>query len=149
MHCTGPQSTQARSFTSMHASVMIAIPAMRASEPSIVRGKHRLARRLSITFDGSVVVGLGWVAIRGGAEERSRAAKHVLSRNCRPLNQVEGGSRTTSAKSSTSGDLRSREQHLGDACSGQSTHLSVLIFISERVHKLTQVHQRTSQVLDV
>src|SRR4029450_13769347 len=28
MHCTGHTSTQARSFTSMHASVMIARPAM-------------------------------------------------------------------------------------------------------------------------
>src|SRR5438270_895542 len=28
MHCTGQASTQARSFTSMHASVMIARPAM-------------------------------------------------------------------------------------------------------------------------
>jgi hypothetical protein len=31
MHCTGQTSTQARSFTSMHASVMIARPAMMAS----------------------------------------------------------------------------------------------------------------------
>src|SRR3954452_6353787 len=37
MHCTGQTSTQARSFTSMHASVMIARPAMTTPQSKCLR----------------------------------------------------------------------------------------------------------------
>src|SRR5262245_29230200 len=42
MHCTGQTSTQARSFTSMHASVMIASPATANSLPVAQRSNPLL-----------------------------------------------------------------------------------------------------------
>src|SRR5581483_6875499 len=66
MHCTGQTSTQARSFTSMHASVMMATPGM--THLSVIGGLSRLAPRTSGHPNIGCAAGVSSGAVTAGGQ---------------------------------------------------------------------------------